>query len=95
MSQTIRLSIIAAALLFVSSHSPLARKTCTHYGLLEPPRGMAPGGEAQRRLHFRHGPPPPPPHEKRDAVSHMWALSPLVTTDWADGRQVMGAWSVA
>ena len=52
------------------------------------------GGEAERRLHFRHG--PPPPQGKGDAVSRMWALSPPGTTDWAAfGRQVSGAWSVA
>ena len=52
------------------------------------------GGEAERRLHFRHG--PPPPQGKGDAVSRVWALSPPGTTDWAVfGRQVSGAWSVA
>ena len=52
------------------------------------------GGEAERRLHFRHG--PPPPQGKGDAVSRVWALSPPGTTDWAAfGRRVSGAWSVA
>ena len=52
------------------------------------------GGEAERRLHFRHG--PPPPQGKGDTVSRMWALSPPGTTDWAAfGRRVSGAWSVA
>ena len=52
------------------------------------------GGEAEHRLHFRHG--PPPPHGKGDAVSRVLALSPQGTTDWAAfGRQVSGAWSVA
>ena len=52
------------------------------------------GGEAERRLHFRHG--PPPPQGKGDAVSRVWALSPPATTDWAAfGRRVSGAWSVA
>ena len=52
------------------------------------------GGEAERRLHFRHG--PPPPQGKGDAVSQVWALSPPGTTDWAAfGRRVSGAWSVA
>ena len=52
------------------------------------------GGEAERRLHFQHG--PPPPQGKGDAVSRVWALSPPGTTDWAAfGRQVSGAWSVA
>ena len=52
------------------------------------------GGEAERRLHFRHG--PPPPQGKGDAVSRVWALSPPGTTDWAAfGRRVSGAWSAA
>ena len=52
------------------------------------------GGEAERRLHFRHG--PPPPQGKGDAVSRVWALSRPGTTDWAAfGRQVSGAWSLA
>ena len=52
------------------------------------------GGEAERRLHFRHG--PPPPQGKGDAVSRVWALSPPGTADWAAfGRRVSGAWSVA
>ena len=64
------------------------------YTLLEPPRGMVRGGEAERQLHFRHG--PPPPLGERYAVSRVWALSPPGTTDWvAFGRQASGAWSVA
>ena len=52
------------------------------------------GGEAERRLHFRHG--PPPPQGKGDTVSRVWALSPPGTTDWAAfGRWVSGAWSAA
>ena len=52
------------------------------------------GGEAERRLHFRHG--PPPPQGKGDAVSRVWALSPPGTTVWAAfGRRVSGAWSAA
>ena len=58
------------------------------------PQGHGMGGEAERRLHFRHG--PPPPQGKGDAVSRVWALSPPGTTDWAAfGRWVSGAWSVA
>ena len=52
------------------------------------------GGEAERRLHFWHG--PPPPQGKGEAVSRVWALSPPGTTEWAAfGRPVSGAWSVA
>ena len=52
------------------------------------------GGEAERRLHFRHG--PPPTQGKGDAVSRVWALSPPGTTDCAAfGRRVTGARSVA
>ena len=80
--------------LFPLSPGPHNAHALPPYTLLEPPRGPAPGGEAERRLHFLHG--PPPPHGKGDAVSRVWALSPPGTTDWAAfGRQVSGAWSVA
>ena len=76
------------------SPGPYNARALPPYTLLEPPRGMAPGDEAERRLHFRHS--PPPPHGKGDAASRVWALSPPGTTDWAVfGRQVSGAWSVA
>ena len=64
------------------------------YTMLEPTKGMEWGGEAERRLHFRHG--PLAPLGERDTVSRVWALSPLGTTDGAAfGRQASGAWSVA
>ena len=43
------------------------------------PHGYRLGGEAERRLHFRHG--PPPPLGERDTLLRLWALSPPGTTD--------------
>ena len=51
------------------------------------------GGEAERRLHFRHG--PPPPQGKGDAVSRVWALSRQVLPTGrrlAGGSRVLGPW---
>ena len=80
--------------LLPSSPGPHSAHAPPPYMLLEPPRGMALGGGAERRLHFRHG--PPPPLGERDTVSRVWALSPPAAAGWAAfGRQVSGAWSVA
>ena len=51
------------------------------------------GGEAERRLHFRHG--PPPPQGKGDAVSRVWALSRQVLPTGrrlAGGTRGLGPW---
>ena len=51
------------------------------------------GGEAERRLHFRHG--PPPPQGKGDAVSRVWALSRQVLPTGrrlAGGSRGLGPW---
>ena len=51
------------------------------------------GGEAERRLHFRHG--PPPPQGKGDAVSRVWALSRHVLPTGrrlAGGTRGLGPW---
>ena len=91
LSRPVQLSIMAAALLFVSSPYPLARTTRTHCRLTRcwNPLGARIGGRgrAPAPLPARSATPP----QERDA-----ALSPPGTTDWAAfGQQVMGAWSVA
>ena len=51
------------------------------------------GGEAERRLHLRHG--PPPPQGKGDAVSRVWALSRQVLLTGrrlAGGSRGLGPW---
>ena len=95
-SQPVRLSIMAAALLFVSSSCPLVRTTCMHPRPTRSritPQGHGMGGEAERRLHFRHG--PPPPQGKGDAVSPVWALSRQVLPTGrrlAGGSRGLGPW---
>ena len=57
------------------------------------PQGHGLGGEAERRLHFRHG--PPPPQGKGDAVSRVWALSRQVLPTGrrlAGGSRGLGPW---
>ena len=79
---------MAAALLFVSSPCPLVRTTCMHPRPTRsriPSQGHGMGGEAERRLHFRHG--PPPPQGRGDAVSRVWALSRQVLPT---GRRLAG-----
>ena len=51
------------------------------------------GGEAERRLRFRHG--PPPPQGKGDVVSRVWALSRQVLPTGrrlAGGSRGLGPW---
>ena len=58
-----------------------------------PSQGHGMGGEAERRLHFRHG--PPPPQGKGDAVSRVWALSRQVLPTGrrlAGGSRGLGPW---
>ena len=87
---------MAAALLFVSSPCPLVRTTCMHPRPTRsrfPSQGHGMGGEAERRLHFRHG--PPPPQGKGDAVSRVWALSRQVLPTGrrlAGGSRGLGPW---
>ena len=52
------------------------------------------GGEAERRLQFRHC--PPPPQGKGDGVSRVWALSRQVLPTGrrlAGGTRGLGPWS--
>ena len=84
---TVRLSIMAAALLFVSSPCPLARATCMHPPYTYPdPLPVARNGG-------RGGAPAPllarstSPQGKGDAVSRVWALSRQVLPT---GRRVAG-----
>ena len=87
---------MAAALLFVSSPCPLVRTTCMHPRPTRsriPSQGHGIGGEAERRLHFRHG--PPAPQGKGDAVSRVWALSRQVLPTGrrlAGGSRGLGPW---
>ena len=87
---------MAAALLFVSSPCPLVRTTCMHRCPTRsriPSQGHGMGGEAERRLHFRHS--PPPPQGKGDAVSRVWALSRQVLPTGrrlAGGSRGLGPW---
>ena len=95
-SRPVQLSIMAAALLFVSYPYTLAHTTRTHSRptcCWNPPAAPIGGrGRAPAPLQARSA----TPRRGEGRRLRVWAPSPPMTTDWAAyGRQVMGAWSVA